>query len=136
MTGKKTQASSPERSDERPSARIVMTPEAMEPVIEESSRTANKIREDLGLPARRYDLVMVDVYERVLSTEVLENVRVAVLQAVARSARDGSASFNVLEAATKRLLCWAVAGHLYVPERAGEASADEVVSAERRASRA
>lgn len=135
MPGKKTQASSPERPDERPSGRIVMTPEAMEPVIEESSRTANKIREELGLAPRRYDLVMVDVYDRVLSTEVLENVRVAVLQALARSARDGAASFSVLDATTKRLLCWAVAGHLYVPEHAGEASADEVVSAERRASR-
>lgn len=118
--------------EERPSGRIVMTPEAMEPVLENTSRTANKIREELGIAPRRYDLVAVDAYDRVLASEILENVRVAVLQALARSVRHAALSFRVLEASTKRLLCWAFEGRLYVPDHAGEATADEVVRAERR----
>jgi hypothetical protein len=104
----------------------------MEPVIEESSRTANKIREELGIAPRRYDLVAVDAYDRVLASELLENVRVAVLQALARSVRHGALSFRVLEASTKRVLCWASAGRLYTPDHPGEATADEIVRSERR----
>ncbi len=117
---------------ERPSTKVLLTPESMEPVLEHTSRTANKIREELGIAPRRYDLVAVDAYDRVLASEVLENIRVAVLQALARSVRHSALSFRVLEASSKRVLCWAAHGKLYVPDHVGEATADEVVRSERR----
>jgi hypothetical protein len=39
---------------------------------------------------------------------------------------------EVREQATRRLLCWAEAGALYTLQETGEASADDVVHAERR----
>src|SRR5512144_2530818 len=116
-------------ADDRPSSRIAL--EAMEPVLEETSRTANRIREELGLPTRRYELYGIDAAEIVMSSELLENVRVAVLHAIARPEGDPSLSFQVCDSGSMRLVCWAVAGNLYAPETARQATVEDVVRAER-----
>jgi hypothetical protein len=113
---------------ERPSERSLLSSTVLEPGLEHTSRTANKIREDLGLEAHRYVLLRADGSR---PDELVENVRIAVLRAMKRT-YESPGRMEVREQATRRLLCWAEAGALYTLQETGEASADDVVHAERR----
>ncbi|MDB4936158.1 MAG: hypothetical protein JWP87_3130 [Labilithrix sp.] len=113
---------------ERPSERSLLSSTVLEPGLEQTSRTANKIREELGLEAHRYVLVRADGSR---PDEIVENVRVAVLRAMKRT-HDDPGRIEVREKATRRLLCWADGGALYALDQRGEVSADDVVHAERR----
>ena len=121
---------------ERRSQRVLITAPVMEPALENTTRTANKIRDDLGIQAHRYLLARpkgtADSCAGVsLEGETVENVRVALLRALART-HAAPGRIDVLEKTTRRMLCWAEDGALFAPDGSGEISPDDVVHAERR----
>lgn len=114
---------------DRPSQRVLIRPTVMEPALENTTRTANKIRDDLGLATHRYALVCLDGRR---PDEIVENVRVALLRAVART-HDTDLRMEVLETSSRRRLCYATDGGLFAPDDATrELTADAIVQAERR----
>jgi hypothetical protein len=125
---KDSELSCVELPQERPSERSLLSSTVLEPGLEQTSRTANKIREELGLEAHRYLLVRADASR---PEELVENVRIAVLRAMKRT-HDVPGRVEVREQSTRRLLCWSEAGALYTLDERGAASADDVVHAERR----
>lgn len=112
---------------ERPSQRSVLAATVLEPGLESTSRTANKIREGLGLAAHRYVLLRSDGGRE----EVIENVRIALLRALATT-REAMVRIEIREKATRHLLCWAVAGSLRTDDEPDGVTPDAVVHAERR----
>jgi hypothetical protein len=125
---KETERASSEPPQERPSQRNLLTSGIMEPALENTSRTLNKIRDDLGLAAHRYVLASADGTG---GEEVVENVRIAVLRAMARTL-ETETRLEVREKTSRRLLCWAERGMLFGTDGFGEISADLIVHAERR----
>jgi hypothetical protein len=117
-----------EPAEDRPSHSRVLTAQIMEPALENTSRSVNKIRDDLGLETHRYVLT-ASHGDR--PEEVVENVRIALLRAIAQTLETDE-RVEVREKASRRLLCWAEGGMLFGADGLGEISADTVVYAERR----
>lgn len=116
-----------EEPPERPSRRSILAATVLEPGLEHTSRTANRIREEIGIAAHRYVLVLADGSV----AELVENVRIAVLRAITR-AQESHGRVEVRETTTRHLLCWAERGTLYAVGGASASTPDAVVHAERR----
>ena len=117
-----------EPPEDRPSHTRMLTATIMEPALENTTRSVNKIRDELGLETHRYVLI---TSHGARPEEVVENVRIAVLRAIAQTlASDGHV--EVREKTSRRLLCWAQHGALFGPDGLTGITADTVVHAERR----
>jgi hypothetical protein len=122
---------SSELPQERPSERSLLTSTIMEPALENTSRTVNKIRDELGLESHRYLLATDNGDGSRETEEIVENVRVALLRAMART-QETNGRIEVFEKDSRRLLCWAERGMLFGADGLGEISADMIVQGERR----
>lgn len=121
-------ATVPQVPAERPSHSSLLTASVMAPALENTTRTANKIREELGLATHRYLLVTAGSSG---AEDLVENVRIAVLRAMART-HETALRVEVREHSTRRLLCWAEGGVLFDAESVEELSPDQIVRRERR----